>query len=277
MPGEDDGGLFAPTSLKRFLQFGAALLGIALVTTEVRQFFQGDILNFPRMDFVERGTYPIAWLALAAGFPALGTWRQNRAMDVLGQVLVWLGLAGAVAICALLFNPMLWHEKVGTIKILNWLGYVYGLPALAGGALAWLYGRDDNSAKRALAWAGGLSGLFLVFIFVTLEVQHFFRGDTLGIGPALPGEMPAYSLAWAGLGGIYLLAGVLSKSPAFRWSSLVMMLLAIFKVFLFDLTGLTDAMRVLSLAGLGISLMVLGFVYHRFVFRKEPATAEAAQ
>ena len=82
----------------------------------------------------------------------------------------------------------------------------------------------------------GLSGLFLVWILVTLEVQHFFRGDRLAFGNGAggqmvySGEMAAYSLAWASLGGIWLVTGILTKSTLFRWASLVMMMMTIFQL-----------------------------------------------
>ena len=55
---------------------------------------------------------------------------------------------------------------------------------------------------------------------------------------------------------------------------LVMMLITIPKVFLFDMPGLQGLQRVLSFAGLGVSLMALAFVYQRFVFRR-PAEGQS--
>jgi uncharacterized membrane protein len=57
--------------------------------------------------------------------------------------------------------------------------------------------------------------------------------------------------------------------PWARYASLGVMLLAVVKVFLFDTASLGDLYRVLSFLGLGLSLIVLGWLYQKFVFRQE--------
>jgi uncharacterized membrane protein len=53
-----------------------------------------------------------------------------------------------------------------------------------------------------------------------------------------------------------------------RYASLVVMLLAVLKVFLYDTRELRDLYRVISFLGLGASLLFLAFLYQRFVFRR---------
>ncbi|NJO86738.1 MAG: DUF2339 domain-containing protein [Lewinella sp.] len=50
------------------------------------------------------------------------------------------------------------------------------------------------------------------------------------------------------------------------FGSALIMLLAVFKVFLFDTAQLGGLLRVLSLFGLGVALFVLAYLYRRFVF-----------
>ena len=53
------------------------------------------------------------------------------------------------------------------------------------------------------------------------------------------------------------------------------MLLAVGKVFLYDMSELKDLYRVLSFFGLGVSLLALGYIYQRFVLREpEPAGSD---
>ena len=59
-------------------------------------------------------------------------------------------------------------------------------------------------------------------------------------------------------------------SGALRWSSLVLLLVTLAKVFLLDLGHLTGLYRVGSLAGLALSLILVSLLYQRFVFRREP-------
>ena len=76
------------------------------------------------------------------------------------------------------------------------------------------------------------------------------------------------SIAW-GLYALVLLAiGMGRKSVSLRWVSLAVLLLAIGKVFVYDLGELRDLYRVLSLLGLAFSLILVSFGYQRFVFRR---------
>ena len=85
-------------------------------------------------------------------------------------------------------------------------------------------------------------------------------------------ERYAYSAAWVLYGIGLLLAGIARRGPILRFGSLAVMLLAVAKVFLYDTARLSDLYRVLSFLGLGASLLLLGFLYQRYVFR--PAAGE---
>ena len=114
-------------------------------------------------------------------------------------------------------------------------------------------------------------GLLLTFVLVSLEVRQFFHGEFLNTGALSHVEMASYSMAWATLGGLFLVAGIFRQSAVLRWASLILMLVTVIKVFIIDMADLKDLLRVLSFAGLGVSLMALAFVYQHFVFRKTPA------
>jgi uncharacterized membrane protein len=115
--------------------------------------------------------------------------------------------------------------------------------------------------------ASGLA-LFLLWLLVTAEVRQYFVGKTL-TGPApTQSEWYAYSAAWIGLAIALLIAGVAGRSHMLRWASLVLMMVSVAKVFLFDTRQLGDLWRVASYFGLGVSLMLVAFVYQRFVFRE---------
>jgi len=67
-------------------------------------------------------------------------------------------------------------------------------------------------------------------------------------------------------------AGVVRRNKGLRFAALAVMLLAVLKVFLLDASGLTGLYRVASFLGLGASLLLLAWLYQRFVFRaEEPA------
>jgi uncharacterized membrane protein len=66
-----------------------------------------------------------------------------------------------------------------------------------------------------------------------------------------------------------LVAGILTRGAVLRFGSAVIMLLSVGKVFLVDTAHLEGLLRVFSLLGLGASLMLLAFLYQRFVFRDD--------
>jgi uncharacterized membrane protein len=170
---------------------------------------------------------------------------------------------------SLFLNPLALPTDVGDTKVFNWLLYGYGAPAvLLGGIAVWLFEAKDATA-RGMARAAAVASLVLLFVLVTLEVRQGFQGTRL-VYVERPGsaEMYAYSAAWAVLGTVLLVAGIVTRGAILRWASLGVMLLAILKVFLFDTAHLSDIFRVLSFAGLGVSLTLLGLLYHYFVFRR---------
>jgi len=69
---------------------------------------------------------------------------------------------------------------------------------------------------------------------------------------------------------------IASAGRTLRYASLVVMLLAVGKVFLFDTRNLSDLYRVFSFLGLGLSLLLLAWLYQRFVFRRS-STARQTQ
>jgi len=93
----------------------------------------------------------------------------------------------------------------------------------------------------------GLVFTILAIAYAMLEVRHMFHGAYLDRGSLGDAELYAYSATWL-VFGLALLGGAL-------------------------LTGL---LRALSFLGLGGTLVGIGLLYQRFVFRREPANHEAA-
>jgi uncharacterized membrane protein len=273
-PSFSDRSQLVAHGLGQLTRLGVAVLLFILATTELRQAFQGSQLNLPEMNFFERGSYAAVWLALAGALLPIGYMFNSQTARRTGLTFAGVAIGFVLLICTLAMNPLLTHESVGGIRIFNGLLLTYGIPAAAAAILAWaLWNR--GTSERVFAWICGIASLLLTLVLVTLQVQHLFRGDHLAWSAGPGGEFTAYSLAWAMLGFLYLIAGIIRKSAILRWASLLMMLLTIVKVFIFDMADLHDLERVLSFAGLGLSLMALAFVYQRFVFKKTPVVPQS--
>lgn len=253
-------------SWARQLEWGSLAFGTALVTLQVRQLFHPGEPGTLETGFLETGTIAAAWLLLGLG---LLTANRERRLDTLergGRILLAAGAALAIAWPVLLANPLWDRQEVGAVPVFNFLLWAYGLPA----ALAVLGARELRPrGSRKVPVLLAVSALVLTFVLVSLQVRQAFHGTYL-LGPTLIAEQYSYSAAWILFGILLLVLGAVSRGQVLRRASLVVMMLAVGKVFLYDTANLSDLYRVFSFLGLGLSLLLLAWVYQRFVFVKEP-------
>lgn len=251
-------------SLARALEAGAILLGIAYAFLGVRQYFHPGDLDTSAFHLSEWGAFTVVGLLFAIGL--LGSYRvTERALHLRFGIGVGIAaLALGLAAQGLTRNPLFWPRPVGETPIINTLLFVYGLPAVLAGLLALALSRSGASIASRLAGSGALAFAFLT---VTLEVRQAFHGSLLHGGTTGNAEMYTYSLTWILFATALLVAAILGRGAVPRYASAVVMTLAVGKVFLVDTAHLQDLYRVVSLLGLGVSLMLLAFLYQRYVFR----------
>lgn len=260
-------------------EWGAVALGLALAALEVRHYFHwspvlphdtfgefGKLLFDSRPPFylLEAGAIPAIWLG--AGLALLAAWRRagRESLQHAARATLALGLGAGLFLLGLAANPLLEPVDAGSAPVFNPLLLAYGVPALLAALAARALAPIDAVGSRAAA----VVSLLGAWALITLEVRQAFHGARLDAGEAGNAELYAYSAAWILFGVALLASGVVSRSLTLRWASLVVMLAAVLKVFLWDLSELKDLYRVFSLLGLGASLLLLAFVYQRFVFRR---------
>jgi uncharacterized membrane protein len=112
--------------------------------------------------------------------------------------------------------------------------------------------------QAALVLAAGFA-----FLWVTLEIRHFFQGERLNQGLTGEAEWYAYSAAWLAFAAAGLGAALKWRSPWLRRASLLGLGLVVGKVFLSDMADLSGALRALSFIGLGAVLVGIGYAYRR--------------
>lgn len=212
---------------------------------------------------LNREWYAVAWSAELAALAFLA-WRL--AIPQL-RLPAWPLLA---MVALRLLTPGVLSFPIGERPLFNGLLLSYGLPILA-----LVVGERYSRRAADKPLTAGLDGLafLLTFALITLQVRQAFHGGRLSESGLLSAENYSYSLAWVVFGCLLLAAGVFWRAKGARWASLPVMLLAVGKVFLFDAASLGGLYRVLSFLGLGLSLVALGWVYQRFVFRDEVSEA----
>jgi uncharacterized membrane protein len=111
-------------------------------------------------------------------------------------------------------------------------------------------------------------GIFAVAINVyalialSTEFWDYFGKASVGVDSVLAQHL-ALSILWTAYASGLLFLGVQNKTALLRWQSLVLFGLVVGKVFLYDLSFLERAYRILSFFVLGAVLLGVSFLYQR--------------
>ena len=245
------------------LESAALLFFVLLLSFEIRHLVGEGRLDQMRYEFAEISLQSAAW-----GVTAFGLLRQygigKRIVPLWGyRILGSAAIVQIVALQCLLFNPLWQSAHVGDWPILNFLLVAYLIPAVLLGLASRKFRQQE---EKNLEQSAGALALILLFIYVSLEFRHVFRGGQLNAGLMSDAELYGYSICWLILAGVLLFLAVLKKLPALRFGSLAVTLLVIGKVFFVDMANLTGLYRAGSFLALGIVLLGIGYFYQRFVF-----------
>lgn len=119
----------------------------------------------------------------------------------------------------------------------------------------------------ALARRRGLAAAHVLIAncFLLAAVSFGIHSAMAGAAAASRGvyEEISYSAWFMAFGALVLAAGFWRRAAALRWQGLVVLCLAIAKVFLVDMRTLSVGYRVLSFLGLGALLMAVSFAYQK--------------
>ena len=114
--------------------------------------------------------------------------------------------------------------------------------------------------------------MILALFYLTLQVRRFFHGEILS-GPTSDAEQYCYSSAWLIFGIALLAVGFVLRSQPARMLALGVITL---KVFIVDTASISGIYRALSVIGLGVVLLGIGFLYQRLLFPRAPAAGPIA-
>jgi hypothetical protein len=232
----------------------------------------GSLLFFITLIFplqLERQWLTVSWALEGAALLAL-----FHRVPHPGLRLVGVGLLVAV-FARLALNPWVITSYGRTGQpILNWYLYAYGISAacllIAGRLLAPPRQRLADLHAPALLYS--LSSI-LSFLLLNIEIADYFSepGNTLTFNfSANLGQDMTYSLAWGAFAFGLLTVGFRTANRPTRYAGMALLIATLLKLFLHDLWRLGGLYRIGSLIGLAVLLILVSFIYQRFLSSDAP-------
>jgi uncharacterized membrane protein len=207
----------------------------------------------------------IGWLAEGAALLWVALRVRSRLLSVLALLCLALGLVTLV-----LVNP-----PASTMPFLNQRFATFCVGIAVFSFVAWVAGKAPvkEGAKSPLLWPQVALTAALVVNALTLlaigwEIHSYWwylrwRGDWHWMHDYRMYAQFTYSAFFMLFGAILLGAGFWRSSAFLRWQALLLLAVAIGKVFLVDVSQLSQGYRILSFLGLGALLLAVSFVYQR--------------
>jgi uncharacterized membrane protein len=246
----------------RIVESLAILFTVLTVTLQIRHIVNDGDMLAPVTGLLEIGLNVSALLAIAIGLE----WVRQRSGSVIHRA--GAALLTALAIAGGLFgglfdsNPWWTGEPVPGL-IFNAILLGYGIPAVLAAILAWVIAGTRADWYR---WIVAGFALLMGLAWITLQVRRIFQGPMMDGDDPFGAELYAYSAAWLMTGLVLLIGGLLLRSQPARLASAAIIVLAVAKVFLIDMSDLTGVWRALSFIGLGLVLVGIGLLYQRLLF-----------
>lgn len=187
-----------------------------------------------------------------------------------GLRLLGVILLGTAFIRLALNQRVLSYWPRSEVPIFNWFLYAYGLTTLCLMAGARLLAPPRNLIGQFNAPPVLYSlATLLAFLLLNIEIADFFSSGTyvtFQFSGNLKRDM-AYSLAWTTFAFLLFILGILKDIRYARYAGLGLLTITLLKIFLHDLWRLGGLYRIGSIVGLAVALILVSFIYQRFLAR----------
>jgi uncharacterized membrane protein len=194
-------------------------------------------------------------------------WVASRVQSLLLRVLAVLCLA--LGLCALVtINPA---ASLTPVFNERFAAYCVAIAVFAFTGWVAAHAKVDVSSPElhwpGLAAAAALAVNALILLAIGLEIHSYWWSLRWKSGSGFEQyriyAQFTYSAWFMLFGAILLAAGFWRRSSFLRWQALVLLAFAIGKVFLVDVSTLSQGYRILSFLGLGALLLAVSFAYQR--------------
>jgi hypothetical protein len=211
----------------------------------------------------------VLWVGLA-GLALVGARVDRPARVTFISAAAVMVVAAATVAVAIVAPPA--RLVVGSFAIdpLDALQSTASLGAVALGLVALAWSGESESWARRTWLAAGVTVVYLLSVAVVDAVATRVGGPIATDELRTQGSV-ALSVLWAGVGVVTFVAGLRLRITDLRHGGLGLLGLATAKVFLFDLSALDVAYRVISFIALGLLLLTSAWLWQRLQPRPPPA------
>lgn len=253
------------------MEAAAALLALLGVAMLVRHAMNDGVIDAGKASLGEQAIYTLIMIGGGAIMLAIDSRSPNPVRRWGSMALGVLSMLSIVSSHLLVLNPLFTNDWTGSIPVFNLVLLAYLIPAIGMAALAW---RARGIRPQWYVSMLAIGASLLAFAYVVLSVRRVFNGEFIGIIKRM-GELEAYthSAVWLMLGVALLIAGLRFDSRTLRLASGALVVLAVAKVFLYDMRQLEGVLRALSFIGLGGVLIGIGLFYQRMLGKSAKVAA----
>jgi len=257
--------------------FGAFRIAISVLALELLSVETYRLFHYPNVwrsisaaglsaEYIDDLALGAAWVIYSLPVVWFGLKERSRALAGIGLCALGAGVL-VIAAGGFEFDPIAKFRLVANAR--------FAAFAIAAAGLILNYGLLKERVED-FGWARGLLGVtrvvtsLLLFELVTAETLDFFASTaTLAPGAQvvrMSENMRAMTLSVVWL--IYSFAlisfGFAARSRTIRFVAMILFAIAIFKVFLLDLSFLEGLYRILSFAGLAVILFATSYLYQQY-------------
>lgn len=252
--------------VRNFLQALASLMVLLTLAILTRHAMNGGVLNEAVPTLGEQSIYTLLTIGMSGVLMTLDMKSPSPVFRYGSMVTGCLAMVNVLAAHFLALNPYFTGENTGRWPFFNLLLIGYLLPGLAYAGLAfYAQGKRPRLYVTLLALAGATLG----FAWATLSVRRFWQGENIADWKGfLQGETYSYSVVWLAIGVLMLALGSRFDAKSLRLASAGLVLLAVAKAFLIDMSNLEGVLRALSFIGLGVVLIGIGLFYQKILTTK---------
>lgn len=207
----------------------------------------------------------VGWLVEGAALLWASVRAPSRLLRLLALGCLILGLGAVLLVNPDASNTPLLNERFATDCVAI---AVFAFAAWLASRAPAEETRENGLSWKAIATAAALTVNLLILFAISSEIHSYWwhrswHGDFAQWNDYHMLAQFTYSAFFMAFGAVLLTLGFWRHSAFLRWQGLVLLAVAIGKVFLMDTSALSQGYRIISFLGLGALLLAVSFAYQR--------------